>query len=104
LRHEEGTFTNLHDTDLAIFSKLGISQELLVRAGIERVSDSEARRTYGIKGSGDMSGIAFPGRRTDRETFNLRGGAMNETASERGSRWWLTPFLGEEEYRVHLLS
>jgi hypothetical protein len=29
---------------------------------------------------------------------------MNETASERGSRWWLTPFLGEEEYRVHLLS
>lgn len=52
--------TNLRSSDLSIFERLGIPSELLVLAGVERVTDREAREKYGIMGSGDMSGIAFP--------------------------------------------
>jgi hypothetical protein len=45
--------------DLAMFAHLGIEPQLLERAGIERVTDTEARE-YGIVGCGDMAGIAFP--------------------------------------------
>jgi hypothetical protein len=51
---------NLLNSDLGLFARLGISDEMLVRAGIERVTDREARDKYGITGSGDMSGIVFP--------------------------------------------
>src|ERR1039458_209882 len=51
---------NLQDSDLSMFERLGIPAELLIRAGVERVTDREARDKFGIKGSGDMSGIAFP--------------------------------------------
>jgi hypothetical protein len=46
--------------DLALFEKLRIPAELVTRAGIVRVTDTEARKVFGIKGGGDMSGIAFP--------------------------------------------
>lgn len=46
--------------DLATFTALGITEDLLIRAGIERVSDAEAREKYGIRGGGDMAGISFP--------------------------------------------
>lgn len=52
--------STVRDQDIAIFAKLGISPELLERAGVERVTDRQARAGYGIVGSGDMSGIAFP--------------------------------------------
>ena len=52
--------TPLTQTDLEDFAKLSIHAKLLDLAGVVRVSDSEARRTYGIKGGGDMAGIAFP--------------------------------------------
>jgi hypothetical protein len=45
---------------LTAFARIGIPVELLAWAGIERVTDHEARERYGITGSGDMSGIAFP--------------------------------------------
>lgn len=51
---------NLCDLDLATFTRLGIPSDILVRAGVERVTDHEARYKYGITGSGDMSGIVFP--------------------------------------------
>ena len=51
---------NLTTADLAMFSQLGITVELLERAGIQRVTDAEAREKFGVTGSGDMSGIAFP--------------------------------------------
>jgi hypothetical protein len=62
--------TKLSGTDLRMFARLGIPSELLAHAGVERVTDREAREKYGIIGSGDFSGIVFPyvdprsGRRT----------------------------------------
>jgi len=48
--------------DLAMFGRLGVSQDLLTQAGVQRVSDCEARSEFGIKGSPsmDMAGIIFP--------------------------------------------
>ena len=45
--------------DTAMFSRLGIPAEFISQAGIERVTDREAREKYGIVGHGDMSGIVF---------------------------------------------
>lgn len=48
--------------DLAKFNHLGISEELLAKAQVQRVTDPEARGAYGITGptARDMSGIVFP--------------------------------------------
>jgi hypothetical protein len=53
--------SSLTRADLAAFSRLGISPELLAQAHVERVSDCEARE-YGITGpvTSDMSGLVFP--------------------------------------------
>jgi len=62
--------SNLLAPDLSLFARIGIPTDLLERAGVERVTDHEAREQYGITGYGDMSGIVFPyldprdGRRT----------------------------------------
>jgi hypothetical protein len=50
---------NLREADLKVFQRLSIPVELIERAGIERVTDHEARERYGIRGGGDMGGIAF---------------------------------------------
>src|SRR2546425_8567354 len=60
-RHGVRTMSaSLTERDLELFVKLRIPRELLERAGIVRVTDKEAREDYGISGSGDMAGIAFP--------------------------------------------
>ena len=51
---------NLRPADLAMFEKFRIPLELVEQAAIERVSNHDARETYGIKGGGDMAGVAFP--------------------------------------------
>jgi hypothetical protein len=51
---------NLAATDVEMFGKLRIPSELVERAGIVRVTDREARDEFGIRGSGDMAGVAFP--------------------------------------------
>jgi hypothetical protein len=51
--------SNLTTSDLEVFAKLRILPELLERAGIVRVTDREAREEFGVRGSGDMAGIAF---------------------------------------------
>ncbi len=51
---------SLLNSDLASFARLGISAELLAQAGIDRVTDQEAREKYGLTGPGNMGGIAFP--------------------------------------------
>ena len=51
---------NLRDSDLETFVKMGVPVGLIERAGIVRVTDKEARIEYGIRGGGDMSGVAFP--------------------------------------------
>ena len=43
-----------------MFSRLGISPDLLLESRVQRVSDREAREEFGISGYGDMSGIVFP--------------------------------------------
>ena len=54
------TPASLLESDLAAFAKLRIPAPLLAEAGICRVTDSEARDQYGIKGDGDLSGVIFP--------------------------------------------
>jgi hypothetical protein len=51
---------NLTTVDLQKFEVLGIGPELLEQACVERVTDAEARREYGVTLGGDMSGIVFP--------------------------------------------
>jgi hypothetical protein len=46
--------------DWEMFAGLRIPKELVGRAGIMRVTDTEARAEFGIKGGGDMSGLAYP--------------------------------------------
>lgn len=46
--------------DLTMFARLGIPPELLAQARVRRVTDSEARELFGIRGDGDMTGIIFP--------------------------------------------
>lgn len=49
-------------SDLERFEQIGIGAELLVEARVRRVTDSEARSDFGIKGSPTMhmTGIVFP--------------------------------------------
>ena len=50
----------LTPADLEMFRRLRIDRELLGRAGIERVTDQEARQKFGLNGTGDNAGIVFP--------------------------------------------
>lgn len=43
-----------------MFARFGVSVSLIEAARVRRVTDTEARRDFGIKGSGDMTGIIFP--------------------------------------------
>jgi putative DNA primase/helicase len=51
---------NLTAADLAGFTRLGISGELLAQARVRRVTDAEARADFGFNSTGDNSGIVFP--------------------------------------------
>ena len=46
--------------DRAMFESLRIPLELVERAGVGRVTDGQARAEFGIRGGGDMAGIAYP--------------------------------------------
>lgn len=50
---------HLTEADVEMFRRLGIDPELLARAGVGRVTDSEARQEFGLNGDGDNSGILF---------------------------------------------
>lgn len=56
------TPTSLRESDFAAFAKLGIPLSLLLRAGVERVTDAVARSVFGIVGpaSRNMAGVVFP--------------------------------------------
>ncbi len=82
--------------DLESFGRLGISPELLELAGVERVSDAEAREKFGIRFDGDLSGLVFPyfisGRRVtarvrrDHPERNAEGKLENKYISAYGDR------------------
>src|SRR5580693_3270321 len=57
---EPSSFSTLRASDLEMFAGLKIPESLLAAAGIVRVSNQEARARYGIQGSGDMAGVAYP--------------------------------------------
>jgi hypothetical protein len=52
--------SKLTAVDIEALSRLGIPADLIARAGVERVTDYEAREKYGITGYGDRSGLVFP--------------------------------------------
>lgn len=56
------TVTSLLPLDFEMFAKLGIIPDLLAKAGVERVTGTEARENFGIKFAlaSDLSGIIFP--------------------------------------------
>jgi hypothetical protein len=63
---------NLTPSDLEMFRGLGIDRALLDKAGIERVTDAEARE-FGLTGIGDMSGIILPYRNgNETKYFRVR--------------------------------
>jgi len=51
---------HLSANDIKAFSRLGISEDLLELAHVERVTDAVARDKFGILFDGDNSGIVFP--------------------------------------------
>jgi len=50
----------MNGADLAAFARFGITPELLQDAGVQRVTDAEARESFGIRGDGAMDGLVFP--------------------------------------------
>jgi hypothetical protein len=89
-----GTLT---DSDLLMFSRLRIGDDLLRQAHVERVTDRDARDRFGLFGYGDRGGIAFhydnphTGRRWTtrlrRDNPEIEGGkAKNKYVSAFGDR------------------
>jgi hypothetical protein len=50
----------LRPSDYEMFAGFYVEAELLDAAGIEYITDEEARNGYGLTGKGDMQGIVFP--------------------------------------------
>jgi hypothetical protein len=80
--------------DLMMFARLGIPAELLVQAGVRRVTDPEAREEFGIRGDGNMAGIIFPyfdPSTRSRVTARLRRDTP-EIVERKPKRKYLCPF------------
>ena len=56
----QGATTPLTDTDIQLFAGLRISPDLLASAGIARVTDKQAKESFGVRWAGDAGGILFP--------------------------------------------
>jgi hypothetical protein len=60
---EGSELDSLTPADLAMFSKIGVTQDLLAKARVARVTDAEAREVYAVEGDGDydcLAGLVFP--------------------------------------------
>ena len=57
IRNSFSTFTA---ADIKTFSSLRTPIDLITRAGVERVTNHDARAKYGIRSHGDLTGIVFP--------------------------------------------
>ena len=53
-------YQSLRPTDVEQFARLGISPELLDAAGVQRVTDAQARDRLRVAHRGDLTGILFP--------------------------------------------
>src|SRR5215469_10606026 len=105
VENETNAIATLTASDLAMFTRLGIPQDLLRQAQIERVTDLKARERLCIRSHGDMSGIIFPyldpesGRRVTarlrRDNPEVEGGKQkNKYISASGDRRHLYFVLG----------
>src|SRR2546425_3315367 len=56
----KASLAHLSPQDVQAFRKLGISEELLELAHVQRVTDAEAREKFGILFDGDLRGVVFP--------------------------------------------
>src|SRR5271169_951293 len=86
--------SQLNAADLRMFASLGIPAELLVQAGVRRVTDSEAREEFGICGDGNMDGIIFPyfdPSTRSRVTARLRRDTP-EIVEEKPKRKYVSPY------------
>jgi len=54
------SFSAFTASDIKTFSSLRIPIDLITRAGVERVTNHDAREKYGIRSHGDLAGIVFP--------------------------------------------
>ncbi|MFZ0520345.1 MAG: phage/plasmid primase, P4 family [Candidatus Acidiferrales bacterium] len=115
--HKSRSTTTLSPEDLQNFATLGISPGLLKLAGVERVTDGEARENFGITFQGDLAGIVFPyylhGKRVtarlrrDHPERDIAGKIENKYISAKGDRrhLYLPPDSLEllEDQRIPLL-
>lgn len=69
---EQTATLNLTPDDLAMFAKFRTAPDLLAAAGIRRVTDEVARREFGLRHQGDLSGIVFPYYDKTRAEVNFR--------------------------------
>lgn len=102
-------FNELTTSDLAVFATIGVGPQLLAKAGIQRVTDQQARDVLALNGkSGDMAGIYFPylspltGRRVTarvrRDNPEIKDGReKNKYMSAYGDRRHVYTVPGSEE-------
>jgi AAA domain/Domain of unknown function (DUF3854) len=73
----------LNSSDLSLFQSLGVTSELLARAGVRRVTDEEARKLLGASHPGNLAGIYFP--YSDPETGHRVSGRLRRDHPEVGA-------------------
>lgn len=52
--------SDLCTSDLAMFGRFGVNADLLLEAGVRRVTDAEAREFFAGNNHGDLAGLMFP--------------------------------------------
>src|SRR5437870_12200204 len=90
----------LTHADLAEFARFGIDQQLLLDAGVHRVTDLEARAQYCLTRVGDMSSVVFPYNDPvsgDRVSARLRRAHPEMDANGRPEAKHLSP-LGDSRH------
>jgi hypothetical protein len=97
-RGEAAVILTLLEKDVAAFSRIGVPVELLVDAGVRRVTHNEAYAVLGSNRSGDLAGILFPYRnpksgqlvtsrlRRDNPEVDAQGKVQNKYISPYGDR------------------
>jgi hypothetical protein len=85
----------LSEKDVMVFAGIRVPFQMLVEAGIRRVTDAEARVVLGPNRSGDMAGIVFPYIHPEthrRVTARLRRDNPEVDSQGKPQRKYLSPF------------
>ncbi len=85
--------SQLSAKDIEAFSHLGIPEDLLELAHVQRVTDQEARDPFGILFDGDLAGIIFPYYIAgERVTSRLRRDHPEHDAEGKPQNKYISPF------------